>query len=115
MEQIAETTLRHRRFFPGWGRLPNWLTNLLNILLALTIIYGIIRLSLELLEMFRKFIYWLFEKRNFYILLVACLVAVLGGLIIAQVNGTPIIENVKQFIIDKINSIRVLIGNNIKG
>ena len=102
-----------KSFFPGWGRLPNWLTILLNILLALTLIYAIVKISLALLELIRKFFYWFFEKRTFYVMIVAIIAGSLAALFITQKAGVPLAQNIIDWFTSQVNEIKNALGDKI--
>ncbi|MGE4321055.1 MAG: hypothetical protein AB7E61_06385 [Acholeplasmataceae bacterium] len=65
-------------------RLPTPLKVLYWIVLTLTLVYWLVRLSSWLFEAIRKVGEFVFTKNNYYVLLLALFIVLLGGLLFAQ-------------------------------
>ncbi len=74
-----------RRFAVRLGqRLPTPLKILYWTVLTLTLVYWLVRLTSWFLEAFRKLGEFVFTKNNYYVLLLAVFIVLLGGLLFAQ-------------------------------
>lgn len=98
------------------SKIPRIIKWLLYILLTITMIYWIIMLVYKILELIRRFVHFVSDKRNWWTFVCCVFILLIGTFIVAQfVLG---LDPLGKFIIsvnEMINNIRNSIGNAIKG
>lgn len=98
------------------SNIPKVIKWILYILLAITMIYLIIILSYRILEILRRTVHFVSEKRNWWTFVCCIFILLIGTFIVAQFwLGLDPIGKIITSVNETINNIRNNLGNAIKG
>ena len=98
------------------SKIPRIIKWLLYILLSITIIYWIIIMAYKLLDLMRRFLHFVSDKKNWWTFVCCVCILLIGTFIVAQfVLGLDPIGKFINSIKEMIDNIRNSIGEAIKG
>ena len=98
------------------SKIPRIIKWLLYILLTITIIYWIIIMAYKLLDLMRRFLHFVSDKRNWWTFVCCVGILLIGAFIVAQfVLGLDPMGKFINSIKETIDNIRNAIGEAIKG
>ena len=98
------------------SNIPKVIKWILYVLLAITMIYWIIILSYRILEIIRRTVHFVSEKRNWWTFVCCIFILLIGTFIVAQFwLGLDPMGKFINSIKEMIDNIRNSIGNAIKG
>ena len=98
------------------SNIPKVIKWILYILLAITMIYWIIMLVYKILELIRRFLHFISDKRNWWTFVGCIIILLIGTFLVAQfILGLDPIGKFITSVNEMINNIRNNLGNIIKG
>ena len=98
------------------SKIPRIIKWLLYILLTITIRYWIIRMGYKLLDLMRRFLHFVSDKKNWWTFVCCVCILLIGTFIVAQfVLGLDPMGKFINSIKEMIDNIRNAIGEAIKG
>ena len=98
------------------SKIPRIIKWLLYVLLTITIIYWIIIMTYKLLDLMRRFLHFVSDKKNWWTFVCCVCILLIGTFIVAQfVLGLDPLGKFITSVNETINNIRNSIGNAIKG